>query len=491
MEKCGKFMIIGREEEKKILQTLYTSKKAEFLAVYGRRRIGKTYLITEYFKDKGIFFDVTGAPDASLSEQLINFHREYCALFKKEDSELPPKDWSEAFYRLQITLKEYSCASKIIIFFDEMPRLAHKGSRFLTAMDYFWNRHASRMSNVLLIVCGSAASWMIHNIINNKGGLYGRLSAHIRLKPFKLAEVEKYLYSQQVDLNRKQICQLYMVTGGVPKYLSHLRRGNSAAQLIHQLCFTSQAPLLMEFHMLYHSLFAKPDVHISIIKRLAQKRRGLTKKELTKLTKEKTSRTTNKILEELEESGFIALMPEMGKKVKDGLFVLTDEYSLFYLDWIDDAKHRILQNDDPNYWIKQQASSSWESWAGFAFESICLKHVANIKEALKIGAVQTQESYWRLKANPGGNERGVQIDLLIDRADQCINICEIKFSNKPFVVTKQYAEELERKKRIFKESTKTKKTVFITLITPYGAEENMNYLSIVDNQLTVDHLFDS
>lgn len=483
-------MIIGREEEQRILEKLYNSKKAEFLAVYGRRRIGKTYLITEYFKDKGIFFEMTGSPNATLSEHLLNFHREFCALFKKEDNQLPPKNWSEAFHRLEGILKEYANTSKIILFFDEMPWLAHKRSKFLAALDYFWNRHASRMPNVLLIVCGSAASWMIHTIINSKGGLYGRLSAYIRLLPFRLAEVEQYLHAQHIDLDRKQICELYMVTGGVPKYLSHLQRGNSARQLINQLCFSPQAPLLIEFHKLYHSLFAKPELHVAIIKALSEKRKGLTREEVNKAIGGKTSRATTKILQELEESGFITKIPEMGKKIKDALFVLTDEYSLFYLDWIDDVKHAILQNNDPNYWIKQQSSSSWEAWAGYAFESICLKHVSNIKEALKIAGVLTQESHWSSIAKVGTKEKGVQIDLVIDRADQCINLCEIKFCNKTFVINKNYAEELERKKRVFKEKTKTKKSIFLTLITPYGTEENSQYLSVVDNQVTVDDFFE-
>lgn len=225
-------MIIGREKEKEILRRLFQSKKSEFLALYGRRRVGKTFLITEFFKDKGIFFEVTGLPNATTDEDLMNFHREFCALFKKENKEEPPKDWSEAFYRLQMMLKEFSKTSKIIIFFDEMPWLASNRSNFLSALDYFWNRHASRMGNILLIVCGSAASWMIHNVIHNKGGLYGRLSAQIRLLPFKLAEVELFLKQENIDLSRKQICELYLVTGGVPKYLSHLPRGNSAAQLM-------------------------------------------------------------------------------------------------------------------------------------------------------------------------------------------------------------------------------------------------------------------
>ena len=482
-------MIIGRETELKILRKLYTSKKAEFLAVYGRRRIGKTYLITEYFKDKGIFFEVTGSPNASSSEHLLNFHREFCALFKKEDTQAQPKDWSEAFFRLQNILKEYSHVPKITIFFDEMPWLSGKGSKFLSALDYFWNRHASRMPNVLLIVCGSAASWMIHNVIHNKGGLYGRLSAKMNLRPFQLKEVEEYLQAQNIQLSRKQICQLYMVTGGVPKYLSLLERGNSATQLIQELCFTPQAPLLTEFHKLYHSLFEKPELHIAIIKALAQKRKGLTRTELNKILGTATSRATTNVLRELQESGFITLLPHLGNKIKEGLYILTDEYSLFYLDWIDDVKHLILQNSDPDYWVKQQATASWEAWAGYAFESMCLKHIASIKTSLKIGGVLSQESQWRFTPEKGRKEKGAQIDLVIDRADQCINLCEIKFSNKEFLISKQYAEELERKKSIFKEKTKTKKAVFITLITPYGVLENTHYHSIVDNQINIDELF--
>ena len=457
-------MIIGRTNEKLILQKLYTSKNAEFLAIYGRRRIGKTYLVSQFFKDKGIYLEITGSPNATTAEQLLNFHREFTALFKREDDQSPPQDWSEAFYRLQQTLVGYSSAEKIILFFDEMPWLCEKDSTFLSALDYFWNRHASRMPNVLLIVCGSAASWMIHHVINNKGGLYGRLSAQIGLKPFTLSEVEQYLQSQSIALSRKQICELYMVTGGVPKYLAHLPRGSSSAQLIHHLCFTPQAPLLIEFHKLYHSLFSNPQKHVALIKALAKRRKGLTKSNLYKEIGISSSGASSRIIQELEESGFIMSLPKTGKKIKDSHLILVDEYSLFYLNWIDEVKHLILQNSDPNYWMKQQASPSWQAWAGYAFESMCLKHSAQIKDALKIGGVRTQESYWSSAAS--NKDRGAQIDLVIERADQCINLCEIKFSTGPFVVTKQYAEELERKKRVFQETTKTKKALFVTLITP-------------------------
>jgi hypothetical protein len=483
-------MIIGREKEQETLRRLYTSKRSEFLALYGRRRIGKTFLITEYFKNKGIFFEVTGLPEATPEEDLVNFHREFCALFKKENTEVPPADWSEAFYRLQNMLETFPKSSKIVIFFDEMPWLANKRSNFLSALDYFWNRHASRMNNILLIVCGSAASWMIHNVINNKGGLHGRLSAQIRLLPFKLSELEEFLKHERIELTRKQICELYMVTGGVPKYLSHLPRGNSAAQLIHHICFTPQAPLLTEFHKLYHSLFRKPEGHIAVIKALAKRRQRLARKDLNQLMNGDTSRATTKILDELEESGFITRLPEMGKKVKDSLFMLNDEYSIFYLNWIDDEKHLILQNEDPNYWSKKQTTSGWLAWAGYAFESMCLKHIANIKTALKIGGVITQETHWQSRPQ-SSEEIGVQIDLVIDRADQCINICEIKFCNKPFLITKKYAEELARKKRMFKEKTDTRKTVFLTIITPYGAVQNDYYVDLVDNQLNIDDLFKS
>ena len=478
--------IIGRRDEIELLERLHGSKQAEFLAIYGRRRIGKTYLITEFFRSKGVFFEITGSAIASTGEQLLRFHREFCGLFKKEGKIKPPKDWQEAFSRLIDALGSIPKKQKIILFFDELPWLSSPKSRFLSNLDYYWNRHLSRMPNVLLIVSGSSASWMIHQVLNDKGGLYGRLSAHLRLRPFSLTEVEQFLQMKGIELTRKQICEIYMVTGGVPKYLSFLRPGASAIQCIQSLCFTPQSPLIGEFHKLFHSLFKQPESHIEIIRALALKRHGMDRAELLKAAKLTKGGSFSKIMRELEESDFITAVYESDKGSKSASYILSDEYSLFYLNWIDPVKSSILRGDETDHWIKKSRTAQWLSWAGFAFESICLKHISKIKDALKIGGVSTQTGYWKTTLK---GKKVSEIDLVIDRADQCINLCEIKFSHAPYKMTKAYADELERKKYAFREATGTRKALFTTLITPHGATANPAYLSAVDNQLIIDQLF--
>lgn len=481
--------IIGRQREKCLLEKLYKSEKAEFLAIYGRRRIGKTFLISQFFKDLGIYFEITGNKGASTKEQLINFHREFIALFKSEAEYKSPKNWSEAFYYLTQVLKSINPSQKIILFFDELPWLASPKSGFLQALDYFWNRHASRLPNVILIICGSAASWMIKKVINDRGGLHGRLSAEIRLQPFSLSEVEEYFQFRQINLTKKQIVEIYMATGGVPKYLNYVERGKSSAQNINILCFTPQSPLLKEFHKLYDSLFDDAHKHVKIVRALANKRQGMTQKELLEALDFSVGGRFSDLLTELEESGFIISTQSYGKQIRERKFRLIDEYSLFYLTWIDEAKQSILQGTDQDYWNKIQMSQAWHAWAGYAFENICLKHVSKIKEHLEIGGVSTKESHWQYFSPKNSTDKGAEIDLLIDRADQCINLCEIKFYNTVYTMTKEDADDLERKKMVFLMKTQTRKALFMTLITPYGVKENDHYLSCVDNQLSLNSLF--
>ncbi len=483
--------LIGREGEKKTLKALHGSSKAEFLAVYGRRRVGKTFLITEYFRDKGIFFEITGSPNASTSEQLANFHREYSALFESEGISAPPANWSEAFHRLATVCKKLAAAQRIVLFFDELPWLASPRSGFLSALDYFWNRHASRMPNILLIVCGSAASWMIKKVVDSRGGLHGRLSAHMRLLPFTLTETERYLHSQAAKLNRKQICELYMTMGGVPKYLSYISRGTSAAQVIDHLCFSPQGPLVTEFHRLYFSLFDSSEKHIACIQALARAtQRGLSRREiLDTVPAVSNGGTASAVLRELEEAGFISASLALGKRAQSRRYRLTDEYSLFYLRWIDPVKSQVLQRSDRAYWAKKRGTPAWYAWAGKAFESLCLKHINEIKEALSIGGVLTQHGHWEYRLKRGTGERGAEIDLVIDRADDCIHLCEIKFSDGEFAITKQYADQLERKKEVFREQTKSRKALFTTLITPYGIRDNIHARAVVDHSLTLEDLF--
>lgn len=477
----------GREQEKKQLQELYDSDKAEFIAIYGRRRVGKTYLVSQFFKDKGIYFEITGSKKAPKSEQIGNFYREFIALFPEEQKGDKPKDWGDALNLLLLSLQKIPSSEKILLFFDELPWLAAPRSGFLRALDYFWNRHISRMKNIKLIVCGSAAAWMIHHVINDKGGLYGRLSAEMRLEPFSLTEVEKLLLTKGVRLDRKQLITLYMAMGGIPKYLNFVRPGQSAAQMVNDFCFKPQGFLFQEFPKLFKSLFDGAEKHLKIVKILSENRYGLSQSDIFAKIGLPTSGHSSSLLEELEESGFIMSVPKFGKTVKERHWRLIDEYSYFYLTWIESMRSTILRKGDPDYWQKCQTSSSWLAWAGYAFENICLKHVGKIKEALGISGISSLESQWAIRGD--STTEGAQIDLLIDRADNCINMCEMRFSNDLYVLTKKDQEDLERKERVFRRETGTNKTIFITMITPYGVKENEYYLGTVQKQLTMNELF--
>jgi predicted AAA+ superfamily ATPase len=477
----------GRDREKKLLEELYNSDRAEFVAVYGRRRVGKTYLINEFFKDKGIYFEVTGSKKAPKAEQLSNFFREFSESFPDEEKIERPKDWGEALYWLKDAIAKIPVTQKVILFFDELPWLASRRSGFLQALDYFWNRHASRMKNVKLIVCGSAAAWMIHHIIDDKGGLYGRLSQQIRLEPFSLTEVENLLFFKGIKLDRKQLISLYMTIGGIPKYLNFIKPGMSVAQMLNEFCFKPQGFLFQEFAKLFKSLFDGAEKHIKVVKVLAQHRYGLEQPELFVKAGLSKGGHSSAVLEELEESGFIMSIPQYEKAVKERKWRLADEYSYFYLTWVENIRSLILRKSEPEYWMKQQENPKWLTWAGYAFENICLKHVAKIKAALGLAGITTIDTQWFYRGDK--TNEGAQIDLVLDRADSCINLCEIKFSQGIYVLTKKDQEDLERKRRVFQQKTETRKTIFMTLITPYGVEENSYYLSTVQKQLTMNDLF--
>lgn len=474
--------IVGRKKEMARFDRLLKSNKAEFLALYGRRRVGKTFLVDQFFQGKGLFFEITGTKNASRREQLRKFHREWSNLFENPKNLTQPTDWGEALYRLKESIEVIPKRQKVILFFDEIPWLSAKKSGFLTELDYIWNRHFSRMTNLILIICGSAAAWMIKNIIRNKNGLYGRLSEQIRLNPFTLEETEACLNFYQIHLNRKQLIELYMVTGGIAKYLTLIPRGRSTAQIIDELCFSPQGPLLTEFNDLYQSLFDDAQRHILIVRALASKRSGLTRHEISEATGIPSGGRLSGLLNELEESAFIMSMPEFGLKANDKVYRLIDEYSLFYLYWIEPRRSEILHSSATDIWTKIQSSQSWKTWAGYAFENVCLKHVQEIKRALSLGAVSTTHSQWSLYHE-------AQVDLVLNRADQCINLIELKFCEGKYKITSDYAERLMQKKLLFKEKTKTHKALFTTLITPYGAVEDKNYISVIDNQVTIESLF--
>ena len=468
--------IIGREKEISILNSVYNSGKSEFIAMYGRRRVGKTFLIRSVFKDR-FTFQITGLANVSLKHQLANFNISLNNADTKHDYE-HSKDWLTAFS--QLTKYLIAQKGKKLVFIDELPWFDTRNSKFIQALEHFWNSWASARKDIKLIVCGSATSWMINKLINNKGGLHNRLTKKIKLLPFTLYECEKYLRSKNNNLNRYQIIQLYMSIGGIPFYWDEVKPGLSAMQNIENICFSETGLLRNEFTNLYRSLFNNYTKHIKIVKTLAKKSKGLSRDEIIKLSRLPNSGGTTKLLEELEESGFIRKYIPFGKKKRNSLYQLVDFYTHFYLKFIENT-----QITNENNWLNAVDTPKYRAWSGYAYEQICMWHLPQIKKRLGISGVYTTVSSWRSTSS----KRGAQIDLIIDRRDNIINLCEVKFSINPFTFSKKYANELRNKIGIFTEETKTRKSVFLTMLTTFGVKQNIHSLGLFQNELKMKDLF--
>ena len=474
--------LVGRETEIEVLQEALTTPYAELIAVYGRRRVGKTYLVRTVY-EKELICEMTGLNNAPLSEQLENFSLTLTKSFGLPMGITQPTSWLRAFHILMQVLEPQLGDSKKVFFLDEMPWFDTHKSGFLSAFDHFWNTWASKQKNLVVVICGSAASWMIQNIVKNKGGLHNRITRRMRLMPFNLYETELFLKNQYVQLDRYQLLQLYMTTGGIPHYLKNVKRGESVIQTIDRMCFTNDGLLGDEFKDLYDALFGTSEKHEMVVKALANKPNGMTRNEIVEACQLSSGGTLTKLLDELLESGFISEHYPFNKTNKDSLFKLSDEYSLFYLKFMDNSK-----SFGQGTWQSKAQSASWKSWSGLAFENICLKHIPQIKKALGISGVYSEQSAWRYASK--NEEQGTQIDLLIDRQDNCINLCEMKFSLTEFTIDKKYAEALNLKRRIFLAKTNTKKSVFISMLTTFGVNMNAHYLNTVHNQLKMDVLFE-
>lgn len=486
--------LIGRDEEIKTLKQLLNSDKPEFLALHGRRRIGKTYLIRQFIKTQQdvIFFAVTGSKDGSLKEQIEHFTKQISHVFFRGLELNPGKTWDETFEKLTRAFDHVGKDKKIIVFMDELPWMATRKSRLLQTLDYYWNQFWSDNPRVKLIVCGSSSSWIIHKIIKNKGGLHNRITKKIHLESFSLAETKKFLHHNGVKLNNRQILLIYMMTGGVPYYLSHVEKGKSVAQIIEALAFSKKAFLLEEFDSLFASLFEDAEIYNKIVNILAENPSGVGKQAiLEKIGSSVVGGSGIKKLRELEETGFIMSFKPLYHAKKGVYYRLIDEYILFYLKWIQPMRD-ILQKQslDQGNWLAMQNTPEWYSWLGYAFESICYKHISVIRKVLSISP-SAMASAWRYVPLKNTKKRGAQIDLLFDRKDDAITLCEIKYTDEPFILTKDYVDVLQRKTTVFKEQTKTKKQLFFAMISASGVRNNYYAEDMLSAVVTLDDLFDS
>ena len=471
--------IIGRKTEQKMLMDCYHSTKAELVAVYGRRRVGKTFLVKSMFGDRFDYY-VTGIYEGSKADELAQFHRQLLAC-----SGIPypvPGTWMEAFDQLKHYLGSLK-KERIVVFIDEMPWLDTPRSEFVRAFDLFWNEWASSRDNLLCIICGSATTWMNDKVIGQKGGLHGRTTRRIKLSQFTLGETEQFLKSNGIRWNRHQIAECWMIMGGTPYYLDLLQNGWSLAQNIDFLFFRQDAELRNEYPLLLKSLFKDSIVYRKVIETLALHSKGLTRNELMAAVGKTGGGDFSTVLENLCNCDFIRSYTAYGKKERDTMYQLIDMFTLFHLRFLARGN-----GQDEQFWSHSIDSPARRNWSGHAFEILCLNHLAQIKEALGIRGILSNVYSWYLKADKEHSIPGGQIDLLIDRRDQVINICEAKFTLAPFTITPKYYQEMLDRMELFRQTTRTRSALHLTMISASGLQEN-EYSGAIQSLITLEDLF--
>lgn len=480
-----KGIVIGREREMDELQRSLESERSEFVIVYGRRRVGKTYLVDNFFNYE-YDFSFVGGHRLTKQKQLRNFAK---AMKKYAHLARQPKyaSWDDAFDALEDFIDGLPDDKRKVIFIDEMPWIDTPQSEFVDALETFWNGWAARRRDIMFVASGSSTSWMMDKLVDNQGGLHGRITNNIYVRPFTLHETEQYMQSRGAAWDRYQLLQTYMIIGGIPFYYSLLNVKESLVQNVDRLFFRKNGELRTEFDELYSALFTNADKYTTVVKLLNDKREGMTREEI----EEKSG--MNKailsiVLRNLERSDFILRYSQFGNKSKGAIYRLVDFYTLFYYRFIDG-----FNAQDEEWWSHNFQSAAIESWQGLSFELLCLLHLAQIKQKLGISGIATAASSWRyipLKKNKKDEkkEKGTQIDLLIDRGDRVINLCEMKFSVKPYYISENYERTLRDRMSIFQEKTKTVKSLVYTFVTTFGIANSVGR-SIVNSEVTMEDLF--
>lgn len=468
-------MLIGRKHEQRRLLDAYNSDYSEFVAVYGRRRVGKTFLIRETFS-YNFTFQHSGIANSSRSKQLKAW---YNSLIEYGlDIKTVPTNWLDAFNLLK-ELVNRSSDKKKVIFIDELPWMDTHASGLIPALEHFWNSWASARKDICLIICGSATSWIINKIVKNKGGLHNRVDYKVPLRPFNLLECEQYMKSRNITMSRKQIIEGYMVMGGVPFYWKAMQKGLSLAQNIDQNFFNPEGELCNEFEALYASLFKRPEGYIKVVKLLSGRRSGMNRNELLKSGKFVDNGSFSQLLKDLENCGFIRSYNIIGNRKKDCIYQLIDPFTIFYYDFMCNNAHK-----DPNFWTHSINKPFYHTWCGLSFERVCMLHTQQIKFALGISGIISGVYSWRSTSC----KPGAQIDMVIDRDDDVINLCEMKYTSASWDMQASDVTDILRKEDVFLRETETTKAIHKVLVSANGVTQN-EYSQEIQRIVTLDDLF--
>ena len=475
--------MVGREKELKKLEKLYNSGRAELVAIYGRRRVGKTYLVDEAFQGRITFRHAGLSPlekdsKGLLRAQLDHFYNSLRIYGMESDQR--PASWLDAFFMLEKLLQSIDDGSRQVIFLDELPWLDAPRSGFIRAFEGFWNTWGCHRKNLMVVICGSANSWMVNELINNHGGLYGRVTHEIKLSPFTLFECEEFYKDRNIQFSRYDIVQSYMVFGGIPYYMGYMNEDLSLAQNIDSVFFEKNAELKFEYDRLFESIFKKPETMKTIVEFLYSRNMGYTRKDIAARLKVSEGGHLTKDLNALIASDFVVKYVPFGMSQKKEYYKLIDPFCLFYLHFV-----KTQTEKNAHFWQQNSSLPQVSAWRGYAFENVCFNHIDQIKDTLGISGVISSESAWTKKAD---DEEGLQIDLLIERKDNVVNMCEIKFYSDDFVVDREYYRTIQRRTEALSKKLSHKMSVYSTLITTYGLKKN-EYSGVFVKTITFDDLF--
>ena len=485
--------IVGRKAEKKRLKKALESNEAEFIAIYGRRRVGKTFLVRQFVKPEvDLFLEFTGQMKSSSKEEMHRFQR-FMEKSLYQGTPIPGfKSWNDAFEVFGDAIEDLVRKRpkvSIAIFLDELPWMDKHKAGLKTALDTLWNTKLSNLPNVKLIVCGSAASWMIDNLIHQKGGLYNRVTERLQILPFTIPETREYFSTKNIKFNLNAVIELYMAIGGIPYYLRQVDGTESPAQNIARIYFTKTGPLHDEFNLLFDSLFKEGETYKEVIEALAIKEKGLTRAELIAALKKDQGGKLTKKLRELEACSFISIMIPYNKSAKDKRYRIIDPFILFCVHWQKKVPKGIV-NDSTSYWLKKRGTSDYSVWSGYAFETICLTHASLVQKALGIEMLDAEIGSWSYKPpRADKSKRGAQIDLVFDRGDNTVTLCEIKYYAKEFTVSKDYSTNLKNKIEVFERVSRTKKDIKLVMITLNGFKANTWSEDLVTQDITAEDIF--
>ena len=478
--------MIGREKEINELENLYHKNSSTLLALYGRRRIGKTYLINHVFNNR-LSFKHTGlsplekenlTDDEFNAKQLEHFYNSLLDVNFKCD--VIPKNWMQAMQYLKQYIKSLDQNKKQVIFIDELPWLDYPKSDFFLAFEGFWNNFGSCTDNLLCIICGSATSWMLNKIINNHGGLYGRVNYEMKLSPFTLLETEEYFLENEIVLPREEITKAYMAVGGIPYYLGYFEKGESLAQNINRLFFEKNAKLQNEFNRLFASVFNNYEQVKKIVILLSKSNNGYNRKQICERLNISDGGSLSEMLNSLIACDFLTKYYSAFASKRDVYYKLVDPFCIFYLKFVQNKV-----NLEPDLFKIAYSSPAVINFYGHAFENVCFNHTLQIKKALGIEGVVTE--FLPFKSNYE-DDINTQIDMIIIRNDRVINICEIKFKSINFIVDSEYYVKVCRRQELIETKIPKKYIIVNTLICSSKLAKN-SYSGVFNKVITLDDLF--